>query len=132
MQIKRKGTQAASKGPTDRFTGTARIDPLFEATENTQASGASVTFEPGARTAWHSHPLGQILIVTAGSGLVQSWRARVEKIQAGDVVWTPPSEKHWHGAAPTMAMTHISILEQAEGQTTQWMEHVSEEQYLAT
>ncbi len=131
MEIKRNSSQPSDKGPAEWFTGTVRIDPLFQPNEYTRASGASVTFEPGARTAWHSHPLGQTLIVTAGSGLVQSWGESIEKIQHGDVVWTPPSEKHWHGAAPTTAMTHISILEQVEGQSIEWMEKVSDEQYLA-
>jgi len=129
VEIKRNGTQPSGKGPAEWFTGTVRIDPLFQPNEHARASGSSVTFEPGARTAWHRHPLGQTLIVISGSGLVQSWGEAIEKIQPGDVIWTPPDEKHWHGAAPTTAMTHISILEQVEGRSAEWMEHVSDEQY---
>lgn len=129
MEIKRNGTQASSKGTAEWFTGNVRIDPLCQPTDSTRANVSSVTFEPGARTAWHSHPLGQHLIVTAGCGLVQSWGGTVEKIQPGDVVWTPSNEKHWHGATPTTAMTHISIVEQLDGKAADWMEHVSDEQY---
>ncbi|HET9587342.1 MAG TPA: cupin domain-containing protein [Anaerolineales bacterium] len=131
MEIKRSGSQPSGKGQTEYFTGTVRIDPLFDAHEPARAGGVSVTFEPGARTAWHSHPLGQHLIVTAGCGLVQSRGSPVEKIRPGDVIWSPPGEKHWHGATPTTAMTHISIVEQAEGKSADWMEHVSDEQYQA-
>lgn len=129
MEIKRNGSQSSSKGPAEWFTGNVRIDPLFQPNDSTRANGSSVTFEPGARTAWHSHPLGQTLIVTAGSGRAQSWGKPVEKIQSGDVVWFEPGEKHWHGAAPTTAMTHISIVEQLDGKSADWMEHVSDEEY---
>jgi len=129
MEIKRNGSQPSDKGPAERCTGNVRVDPLFQPNGHMHVSGASVTFEPGARSAWHSHPLGQTLIVTAGCGRVQSWEGPVEEIKPGDVVWTPPDEKHWHGAAPTTAMTHISVVEQAEGKSTKWMEHVSDEQY---
>lgn len=131
MKIKRNGSQPSGTGQAAYFTGTVRIDPLFEAHEPGRAGGVSVTFEPGARTAWHSHPLGQTLIVIAGCGLVQSWGGPAEKIQPGDVVWTPTGEKHWHGATPTTAMTHISIVEQLEGKSADWMEQVSDEQYQA-
>ena len=131
MDIKRNGSQPSGKGPGEWFTGSVRLDPLHLAPAPARVSISSVTFEPGARTAWHSHPLGQTLIVTAGSGLVQSWGKPIEKIQPGDVVWSQPGEKHWHGAAPTTAMTHISIVEQAEGKAADWMEHVSDEQYQA-
>ncbi len=129
MDIQRNGSQPAGKGSAENFTGNVRIDPLFQLHEHTHASGASVTFEPGARSAWHSHPLGQTLIVTAGCGRVQNWDGQIEEIRPGDVVWCPPGEKHWHGAAPTTAMTHISIVEQEAGQSADWMEHVSDEQY---
>ena len=129
MEIKKSGSQPSSKGPADWFTGTVRIDPLFQVSAPARASGASVTFEPGARTAWHTHPLGQTLIVTAGSGWVQREGGLVEEIHAGDVIWFPPGEKHWHGAAPTTAMTHIAIQERLDGKVVDWMEHVSEEQY---
>jgi len=127
MEIKRNGSQSSSKGPAEWFTGTVRIDPLHQAPAPARVSIANVTFEPGARTAWHSHPLGQTLIVTAGSGLVQSWGEPVEHIHAGDVVWALPGEKHWHGASPTNGMTHISIVEQADGKAADWMEHVSDD-----
>ena len=129
MNIKRSGTQPSAKGQSEYFTGTVRIDPLFQANPPARALGASVTFEPGARTAWHTHPLGQILIVTAGCGLVQRLGGPVEEIRPGDVVWIPPGEKHWHGAAPTTAMTHIAIVEQLDGKSADWMEKVSDEQY---
>jgi quercetin dioxygenase-like cupin family protein len=129
MNIKRAGLQPSAKGPADWFTGTVRIDPLFEAPDRVR--GASVTFEPGARTAWHTHPLGQKLIVTDGCGRVQSWGGPVEEIRPGDVVWCPAGEKHWHGAAPATAMSHIAILEALEGKTVEWMEKVSDEQYRA-
>jgi quercetin dioxygenase-like cupin family protein len=129
MDIKRSGSRPSGKGPAEWFTGTVRIDPLFEARDPGRAGGASVTFEPGARTAWHSHPLGQTLIVTAGCGRVQRWGGPIEEIRPGDVIQIPPGEKHWHGAAPTTAVTHIAIQEQLEGKAADWMEHVSDEQY---
>ena len=129
MDIKRNGSQPCGKGPAEWFTGTIRIDPLFDASDPARASGAYVTFEPGARTAWHSHPLGQTLIVTAGYGRVQHWRGPIEEIQPGDVVLIPPGEKHWHGASPTTAMTHIAIQESLDGRAADWMEHVSDDQY---
>jgi quercetin dioxygenase-like cupin family protein len=129
MEIRRIGTQASSKGPSDWFTGTVRIDPLFQAPAPARVQGASVTFEPGARTAWHTHPLGQTLIVTAGCGWAQRNGEPIEEIRPGDVVWFPPGEKHWHGATPTTAMTHIAIQEQLNGKAVDWMEKVSEEQY---
>ena len=129
MNIRRTGSQHSTKGLTDYFTGSVRIDPLFQANNPTRAVGASVTFEPGSRTAWHTHPLGQILIVTTGCGLAQRWDGPVEEIHPGDVVWIPPGEKHWHGATTTTAMTHIAIQEQLDGKTVNWMEKVSDEQY---
>lgn len=129
LDIKRSGSQPSTKGPEEWFTGTVRIDPLFQANDPARAAGASVTFEPSARTAWHTHPLGQTLIVTAGCGLVQVWDGPIEKICPGDVVWIPPGEKHWHGATPTTAMTHIAIQEQLNGKVVDWMENVSDEQY---
>ena len=129
MDIKRNGSQPSSQGPADWFTGTVRIDPLFAPTEPARVGGASVTFEPGARTAWHTHPLGQTLIITAGCGRVQRWGGPVEEVLPGDVVQFAPGEKHWHGAAPTTAMTHIAIHEYLEGKAADWMEHVSDEQY---
>ena len=129
MDIKQSGSQPSTKGSAEYFTGTVRIDPLFQANNPSRAVGASVTFEPGSRTAWHTHPLGQILIVTAGCGLVQRWNGPVEEIRPGDVVWIPPVEKHWHGATATAAMTHIAIQEQLDGKTADWMEKVSDEQY---
>src|SRR5215207_5985293 len=131
MEIKRNGSQPSGKGPAEWFTGTVRVDPLFQSPDPARASGSSVTFEPGARTAWHAHPLGQTLIVTAGCGLVQSWGRPIQEIRPGDVVWFSAREKHWHGATPTTAMTHISIVEQDAGQSANWMEHVSDEQYQA-
>ena len=131
MEIKRSGSQPSAKGPAEWFTGNVHIDPLHQADAPARVSVASVTFEPGARTAWHSHPLGQTLVVTAGRGRVQNWSKQMEEIHPGDVVWTTPGEKHWHGAAPTTAMTHISIVEQLDGKSADWMEHVSDEQYLA-
>lgn len=129
MDIKRNGSQPSGKGQAEYFTGNVRIDPLSQAPAPARFSIASVTFEPSARTAWHSHPLGQTLIVTAGSGQVQSWDGPIQEIRPGDVVWSPPGEKHWHGAAPTTAMTHISIVEQLDGKAADWMEKVSDEQY---
>ena len=131
MEIKRAGSQTSNKGPADWFTGAVRIDPLFSAHDPARAAGASVTFEPGARTAWHIHPLGQTIIVTAGVGRAQRWGGPVEEIRPGDVVWFPPGEKHWHGAAATTAMTHIAIQEQLDGKVVEWMEKVSDEQYQA-
>ena len=118
-----------TKGPADWFTGTVRIDPLFPAKAPARAAGNSVTFEPGARTAWHTHPLGQTLIITAGCGWVQREGGPVEEVRPGDVVWFPPGEKHWHGATPTTAMTHIAIQEGLDGKMVDWLEHVSDEQY---
>jgi quercetin dioxygenase-like cupin family protein len=129
MEIKRSGSQPSNKGPADWFTGTVRIDPLFPATQPARTAGNSVTFEPGARTAWHTHPLGQTLIVTAGAGLAQRWDGPVEQIRPGDVVCFAPSEKHWHGASPTTAMTHIAIQEALDGKAVDWLEHVTDEQY---
>jgi quercetin dioxygenase-like cupin family protein len=129
LDIKRSGSQPSTKGPEEWFSGTVRIDPLFQTKDPARAAGASVTFEPSARTAWHTHPLGQTLIVTGGCGLVQAWGGPVEKICPGDVVWIPAGEKHWHGATPTTAMTHIAIQEQLNGKVVDWMEKVSDEQY---
>jgi quercetin dioxygenase-like cupin family protein len=131
MDIKRSGSQPSGKGPSEYFTGAVRIDSLFEAPDPARVVGASVTFEPGARTAWHTHPLGQTLIVTAGYGRVQRWGGPIEDIRPGDVIWFPPGEKHWHGATPTTAMTHIAIQERLDGKTVDWMEKVSDEQYQA-
>ena len=131
MEIIRNGTQPSGKGPTEYFTGAVRVDYLFQPREPARASGASVTFEPGARTAWHTHPLGQTLIVTAGCGRVQRWGGPSEEIRPGDVVRIAPGEKHWHGAAATTAMTHIAIQEQLEGKAADWLEPVSDEQYRA-
>ena len=129
MEIKRVGSQPSSKGPSDWFTGTVRIDPLFQATAPARTAGASVTFEPGARTAWHTHPLGQTLIVTSGCGWAQREGGAIEEIHPGDVISFPPGIRHWHGAAPTTAMTHIAIQEVLEGRVVEWMEQVSDEQY---
>lgn len=129
MKIIKNGSLASVKGPEDWFTGTVRIDPLFQSDDPARAGGANVTFEPGARTAWHTHPLGQTLIVTSGSGLVQRWDGPIEEINPGDVVWFPPEEKHWHGAKPDKAMTHIAIQEQLNGKAVDWLEKVSDEQY---
>jgi quercetin dioxygenase-like cupin family protein len=130
MEITRSASQPPSKGPAEWFTGEVRIEPLFQAPEPARVRGASVTFAPGARTAWHTHPLGQTLIVTSGIGRAQREGGPIEEIRSGDVVWFPPSEKHWHGAAPTSAMTHIAIQEALEGRAVEWMEKVSDEQYL--
>ena len=127
MDIKRSGSQASRKGPAEYFSGIVRIDPLFEAADPARVVGASVTFEPGARTAWHTHPLGQTLIVTAGSGRAQRWGGPIEEIRPGDVVSFAPREKHWHGASATTAMTHIAIQERLDGKTVDWMEKVSDE-----
>jgi len=129
MDIKRSGSQPPVKGPVDWFTGTVHITPLLQANAPTCAVGASVTFEPGARTAWHTHPLGQTLIVMAGSGWAQHWGGPIEEIRPGDVVWFPPGEKHWHGATPTTSMTHIAIQEQLDGKVADWLEKVSDDQY---
>ena len=129
MDIKRAGSQPSAKGPSEWFTGTVRVDPLFTAPASALVAGASVTFEPGARTAWHTHPLGQTLIVTAGYGWVQREGDPVQEIRPGDVVWFAPGEKHWHGATPTTALTHIAIHENLDGKTVDWMEQVSDEQY---
>lgn len=131
MEIKKNGSQASVTGPSEWFTGKTRIDPLFEAHEPARAAGASVTFEPGARTAWHTHPLGQTLIVTSGAGRVQVEGGPIEEIGPGDVVWFPPEVKHWHGAAPDKAMTHIAVQEALDGKVVEWMEHVTDEQYGA-
>lgn len=131
MEIKRSGSQDSTRGSADYFTGSVRIDPLFEGRDPARAVGASVTFEPGARTAWHTHPLGQALVVTSGSGLVQAWGGPVREIWPGDVVWIPPGEKHWHGASPTASMTHLAVQEQLDGKTANWMERVSDEVYQA-
>jgi len=131
MDIKRNGAQPSAKGPADWFTGVVRIDPLFQAPGPARVAGASVTFEPGARTAWHTHPLGQTLIVTFGVGRVQREGGPIEEIRPGDVVWFSPGEKHWHGASPTKAMTHIAIQEALSGKVVDWMEKVGDEQYQA-
>ena len=129
MDIKRVGSQPSGKGPADWFTGMVRVDPLFAAPDPARVSGALVTFEPGARTAWHTHPLGQTLIVTAGSGWVQRHGGPVEEIHPGDVVWFPPGEKHWHGATATTAMSHIAIQEKLNGSVVDWLEQVSDADY---
>ena len=129
MQINRCGSQPSGAGPADWFTGTVRIDPLFTAPDPARTSGAAVTFEPGARTAWHTHPLGQTLIVTFGCGLIQREGGPIEEIRPGDVVWFAPGEKHWHGATPTTAMTHIAIQERLDGSAVTWMEKVDDAQY---
>ena len=129
MEIKRAGSQPSVKGPPEWFTGTVRIDPLFQAPDPALVSGASVPFEPGARTAWHTHPLGQTLIVTAGYGWAQRDGGPIEEIRPGDVLWFPPGERHWHGATPTTAMTHIAIQEKKDGKVVDWMEQVSDDQY---
>jgi quercetin dioxygenase-like cupin family protein len=131
MDINKPESRSPTAGPADYFTGTVHITPLFEAPAPARAIGASVTFQPGARTAWHTHPLGQTLIVTAGHGLVQREGGNIEEIHAGDVVWFAPHEKHWHGATPTIAMTHIAIQEKLDGKVVDWMEHVTDEQYRA-
>ncbi len=129
MEIKRSGTQASSKGPADYFTGAVRIAPLFSAPEPARAAGALVTFEPGARTHWHTHPLGQTLIVSTGLGRCQREGGPIEEIHPGDVIWFPPGERHWHGAAPTLAMSHYAIQEKQDGSTVTWMEPVTDQQY---
>ena len=129
MNITKNGSQPSAKGPTDWFTGAVRIDSPFQRNEPARIGGAIVTFEPGARTAWHTHPLGQTLIVTAGCGRVQRDGGPIEEIRAGDIVWFGPEERHWHGASPTTAMTHIAIAEMLDGKVVEWMEHVTDEQY---
>ncbi len=131
MNIIKNGSQPSVKGSADWFTGTVRIDSPFKGSDPARVSGAIVTFEPGARTAWHTHPLGQTLIVTAGCGRVQREGGPIEEIRPGDIVWFPPGEKHWHGAAPTTALTHIAIQEQLDGKAVDWLEKVSDEQYQA-
>ena len=131
MEIKRNGSRPSAKGPADYFTGQVRVDPLFEAPEPARVRGASVTFEPGARTAWHTHPLGQTLIVTSGLGRAQRFGGEIEEIRPGDVVWFAPNEKHWHGAGSATAMTHIAIQEALYGKVADWMEQVGDEQYRA-
>ena len=129
MDIKSSGSQPSGIGPAEWFTGTVRIDPLFQTPDPARVSGASVTFEPGARTAWHTHPLGQTLIVTAGRGLAQRWGGPIDEIRPGDVICIPPGEKHWHGATATTAITHLAIQEHLNGNVVEWMEKVSDEQY---
>ena len=129
MDIKRNGTQPSGKGPEEYFTGAVRIDPLFQAPDPARVTGALVTFEPGARTAWHTHPLGQTLIVTSGSGWAQRLGGPVEEIRPGDVIWFPPGEKHWHGATTTTGMTHIAVQERLDGKAVEWMEKVTDEEY---
>lgn len=129
MTIKRIGTEPSAKGPEDWFTGIVRLDPIWQAEAPARAAMANVTFEPGARTAWHTHPLGQTLIITFGCGLVQRQGGKIEEVHPGDIVWFPPGEKHWHGAKPDTAMSHIAIQEQLDGKSVDWMEKVSEEQY---
>jgi quercetin dioxygenase-like cupin family protein len=129
MEITRAGSQPSRPGPAEWFTGTVRLDPLFDRQDPARVAGASVTFEPGARTAWHTHPLGQTLLVTSGVGRVQRWGGHIEEIRPGDIVWFPPGEKHWHGASPTTAMTHLAIQEKLEGKVVDWMEYVTDAQY---
>ena len=129
MEIRKAGSQPSTKGSPDWFTGAVRVDPLFEAPAPARGRGASVTFEPGARTAWHTHPLGQTLIVISGCGRAQREGSPIEEIRPGDIVWFGPNEKHWHGAAPTTAMTHIAVQEALDGKVVEWMEKVSDEQY---
>ena len=131
IKIARRGTQAPRQGPAENFTGSVRVDPLFQASAPARTSGSLVTFEPGARSAWHTHPLGQVLIVTAGTGRVQRWNDPVDEIRQGDVVWIPPGQKHWHGAAPNSSMAHIAILEALDGKAVEWMEKVTDAQYGA-
>jgi 4-carboxymuconolactone decarboxylase len=131
ISIARSGSQPSRPGPAENFTGSVRVDPLFQPSDPARASGGLVTFEPGARSAWHSHPLGQVLIVTAGTGRVQQWGGPIDEIRQGDVVRIPPGIKHWHGAAPTTSMAHIAIVEQLDGKSTDWMEQVSDAQYSA-
>ena len=132
MELKRNGTQPSARGPAEFFTGMVRIDPLFSAPAPARASGARVTFEPCARSNWHTHPLGQTLIVTCGCGFVQSWGGPIRVIRPGDVIWCPPGEKHWHGASPATSMTHIAIQEALNGKVVDWLERVTDEQYGAS
>jgi quercetin dioxygenase-like cupin family protein len=132
MDIKRSGSQPSGKGPTDYFTGMVRIDSRFQANEPARVGGAIVTFEPGARTAWHTHPLGQTLIVTSGAGWAQREGGPIEDIRPGDIFWFPPGERHWHGATSTNAMTHIAIAEALDGKSVHWMEHVTDAEYLGS
>ena len=129
LDIKRNGSRPSNKGPAETFTGAVRVDPLFAAQDPSRTSGGSVTFEPGARSAWHTHPRGQILIVTAGSGWVQRWDGARQEMKPGDVVWIPPGVKHWHGATATTAVTHFAIQEHENGKVVDWLEKVSDEQY---
>jgi quercetin dioxygenase-like cupin family protein len=129
MEIKRSGSQPSATGSADYFTGSVRVDPLFQAPDPARVAGALVTFEPGARTAWHTHPLGQTLIIMTGCGRVQRWDGPIEEIRPGDVVWFPPGEKHWHGAAPSTGMTHIAVQERLDDKAVDWLEKVSDEQY---
>ena len=129
MDIKKSGTQPSGKGPEEYFTGAVRIDPLFQAPDPARVTGALVTFEPGARTAWHTHPLGQTLVVTSGCGWAQRLDGPVEEIRPGDVIWFPPGEKHWHGATATTAMMHIAVQEQLDGKAVEWLEKVTDEEY---
>jgi quercetin dioxygenase-like cupin family protein len=129
VQITRSGAQPSQHGPGEHFTGSVRVDPLFQPNAPSRTSGAYVTFEPCARSAWHTHPLGQILVITSGVGRVQQWGGPVQEIRAGDVVWTAPGVKHWHGASPTIAMTHLAIQEALDGKAVEWMEKVTDEQY---
>ncbi len=131
MEITRAGSKPSNKGPAEWFTGVVRIDPLFQSAAPARAVGAHVTFEPGARTSWHTHPLGQTLLITSGRGLVRREGGPIEEVNPGDVVWFPPGEKHWHGASPTTAMTHIAIQEQLDGKVVDWLEHVTDAQYRA-
>ena len=131
MEINRAGSRPSGKAPAEHFTGAVRMDPVVQAPDPARVYAAWVTFEPGAHTAWHTHPLGQTLIVTSGCGLVQSWGGPVEKIRPGDVVWCPPGEKHWHGATPTTAMTHIAVLEVLNGKNVDWLEPLTDAQYQA-
>lgn len=131
MDIIRNGSRPSGRGPADWFTGQVRIDPLLQVEAPARVAGAHVTFEPGARTAWHTHPLGQSLIVTSGVGRVQREGGPIEEIRAGDIVWFPPGERHWHGASPTVAMSHIAIQEALDGKAVDWLEHVTDEQYGA-
>lgn len=129
MEVARKGSQPSRQGPAENFTGTVRVDPLFQAKESTHASGAYVTFTKGSHSAWHTHPLGQTLIVTEGVGRIQQWGGTVYEIKPGDVIWTPPGVKHWHGASPESGMTHMAVTEALNGKSVEWMEKVSAEQY---
>jgi quercetin dioxygenase-like cupin family protein len=131
MKIQRNGSQPSGKGPAEYFTGNVRLDPLFQARDPARAAGALVTFEPGARSNWHTHPLGQTLIVASGVGWTQCEGGPIEEIRAGDVIWCPPGHKHWHGATPTTAMSHIAVQEMLDGRSVDWLEKVTDEQYLA-